>query len=257
MADVAVPSVADCEGEPVDPVQQGEFSVPTRLCPICLSPVPVGARICLACKSDLSWRRYLSISNTSLALLTALISVLAASAPVIKSLLTPTEAVIHLSLVQAPLPNASLGGPLAHTASEEKPPNKLVILVTNSGRHDGILIPTGFTFEWGSSPQHGVNTGLTSEDGLPVFVKPGEAKLITAVVGPLLTPQRGTAVDDVETMLKTKGWQKTATCQATFVTVDLQGKRKLTKAEDDCSRFALLVVNLIYSGIKFGEPSPH
>jgi hypothetical protein len=58
----------------------------TLPCPICVEPIPLKAKLCKHCKSDLSWRRHISISNTTLALLTALIAVLGALGPTVKRL---------------------------------------------------------------------------------------------------------------------------------------------------------------------------
>lgn len=50
-------------------------------CPICRELIFRGAKLCIHCKSDLTWKRYLSISNTTLALLTALIAVVGTVGP--------------------------------------------------------------------------------------------------------------------------------------------------------------------------------
>jgi len=67
-------------------------------CPMCREPIEPVAKLCKHCKSDLTWRRYLQFSNTTLALLTALIAVVAAVGPGIKTLLLP-GARVTVSLV--------------------------------------------------------------------------------------------------------------------------------------------------------------
>ena len=70
--------MADSEIIPLAP----EVIIPTpeeldsrTACPVCKESIVKGAKICINCKSDLSWKRYLAVSNTTLALLTALLAV--------------------------------------------------------------------------------------------------------------------------------------------------------------------------------------
>jgi predicted nucleic acid-binding Zn ribbon protein len=82
MTDALLPGPAGEASKPAGPE-------PTKHCPVCGELIWVGALKCIHCDTDFSWRRYLAFSNTTLALVTALISVMATSAPVIRSLLTP------------------------------------------------------------------------------------------------------------------------------------------------------------------------
>src|SRR5258706_15778244 len=49
-------------------------------CPVCGEEIKVSARKCIHCSSELTWRKYLTFSSTTLALLTALVSVIATGA---------------------------------------------------------------------------------------------------------------------------------------------------------------------------------
>jgi hypothetical protein len=62
-----------------------------RLCPQCAEPISPAAKLCIHCKSDLTWRRHMQVSHTSLALLIALISVVGSVAPTLVKLLTPQD----------------------------------------------------------------------------------------------------------------------------------------------------------------------
>ena len=99
------------------------------LCPMCRLPVQQGAKICINCKSDLTWRRYLQVSQTTLALLTALIAVVAAVGPELKDLFASAEPRLSVILLDA-------------TASE------LSLLVANSGLPPGVLASATVWIEW-------------------------------------------------------------------------------------------------------------
>jgi predicted nucleic acid-binding Zn ribbon protein len=63
--------------------------LPKVPCPVCRAPINEGAKICSTCKSDLSWKRHLSFSNTTLALLTALLAVAGTVGAQIKHFIWP------------------------------------------------------------------------------------------------------------------------------------------------------------------------
>jgi hypothetical protein len=68
-------------------------------CPLCRELIDAKARLCKHCKSDLSWRRYFSFSQTTLALVTALIAVIGTVGPQIKVLFQPDS--LEISAVLA------------------------------------------------------------------------------------------------------------------------------------------------------------
>lgn len=89
----------------VDPVADIEGSVAAGTdasapCSVCREPIKVGARKCVRCDSMLDWRRWLGISETTLALLVALVSVIGGTAPRIMELFTPKASALHLSIRQ-------------------------------------------------------------------------------------------------------------------------------------------------------------
>lgn len=59
----------------------------TKPCRECAERIPLDAKICGECKSYQDWRRFLPFSTTVLALLTALIAVIGATAPQLKKLI--------------------------------------------------------------------------------------------------------------------------------------------------------------------------
>lgn len=69
-------------------------------CSVCREPIQDGARKCVHCDSFLDWRRWLGLSQTTLALLVAFVSVVAASAPRLGQLLTPRYSDLKISIRQ-------------------------------------------------------------------------------------------------------------------------------------------------------------
>jgi len=79
-----------------DPRQTAsEVCVP---CPVCRESIKPGAKKCIRCTSALDWRRWLGVSETTLALLVALISVVGSTGPRIVELLTPRYSDLRLVL---------------------------------------------------------------------------------------------------------------------------------------------------------------
>jgi hypothetical protein len=104
-------------------------------CPVCREPIRAGARRCVKCTSDLGWRRYLGFSNTTLALLTALVSVCATSYPALHRAFTPARAPLAIHYLGLNPGNLSLS-----------------LLVTNRGREVGALRQTILSARWAGRP---------------------------------------------------------------------------------------------------------
>lgn len=91
-----------------------------KACKVCAEPIKKAARICTHCNSYQDWRIGLSMSNTVLALLVALIAVVTAAVPVFKEAFTPK--------------NSSLA--IAFQVANTK---ALTVLVTNTGIRPGTV----------------------------------------------------------------------------------------------------------------------
>ena len=68
-----------------------------KACKVCAEEIKKAARICIKCNSYQDWRANLSVSNTVLALLVALISVLTAAVPALKQTFTPKNSSISVT----------------------------------------------------------------------------------------------------------------------------------------------------------------
>ena len=69
-------------------------------CPVCKKSIPHGARKCTECSSYLDWRRFLGVSQTTLALLIALISLVSTTAPTFYNWITPDYSKLHAEVRQ-------------------------------------------------------------------------------------------------------------------------------------------------------------
>src|ERR1700739_2428297 len=91
---VSQPGVEAAKSSAPNPV---EITIPCR---VCREPIKEGARKCVHCNSVLDWRGWLGISETALALLVALVSVVGATAPRLVEFLTPKSSDTSLAIRQ-------------------------------------------------------------------------------------------------------------------------------------------------------------
>jgi len=113
------------------------LSAPDRRCSECWQPVPTQAKICPACKAYQDWRRYLTVGQTSLALIVALISVLTAFVPVLSDALTPKNSNLYFDYQGSALFN-------------------IAVLASNSGTRPGTVLGGTLTMSTGPAIQLGV-----------------------------------------------------------------------------------------------------
>ena len=83
-----------------DPNASGIKGGETIPCPVCREAIKLGAKKCINCDSMLDWRRWLGISETGLALMVALVSVVGATAPRIAEMFTSRSSDLRLSIRQ-------------------------------------------------------------------------------------------------------------------------------------------------------------
>jgi predicted amidophosphoribosyltransferase len=123
-------------------------SRPMRECPICTESIPAFSKVCRECKSDLTWRGYVSISNTTLALMTALIAVSAALGPAVKRLFLQDDSAISAVYV-----GLSAG--------------EVAFLLSNSGSKAGSVKSAEFFMEWTvrePGPEDGPDDGASRKN---------------------------------------------------------------------------------------------
>jgi hypothetical protein len=159
-------------------------------CPICREQIPKGAKKCIKCQSELRWRRYLIFGSSTLALITALVSVIAVSAPAIKRIFETEDSDVHGVYVGALFGSPS-GGPKN---------GRLNILIDNRGNKMGAV--TGGTLSLSNrKTDKMVELQLTTPDGLPVFIAARDTKPVTMDIGFEFLPDWEIANEDEK-----KGW---------------------------------------------------
>ncbi len=131
-------------------------------CPVCRNTIPQGARKCTKCNSYLNWRRYLNVSETSLALVVALISVISVAAPNLNDWLTEDFSELH-----------------AETRQVYR--ESLELFISNRGNKTGriISVSLGATTRSGSNPNP-----LTLEIAHDGLVPPAESTVVHLTVHP-------------------------------------------------------------------------
>ncbi|MDG0806363.1 hypothetical protein PO856_003639 [Pectobacterium brasiliense] len=131
------------------------------LCKQCRYPIPNSARICSKCNSYQDWRSFVPFSNTALALLTALISVIGIAAPAFYTL-------VHTPRSKAVLTMPSVDG------------TTLRIIAINKGDAPASLIRA-----WVDSDYLAAATKVKLRSDSDAIIQPGN-KLLTFDVVPLL-----------------------------------------------------------------------
>ena len=115
-----------------DRVEKHTEMVPCR---VCREPIRHGAKKCIHCDSMLDWHRWLGISQTTLALLVALVSVLAASGPRVAELFTPGRSDLNLYVRQVVQRFLELAG--ANTGNRN---SQMLSAQISATTHDGTIV---------------------------------------------------------------------------------------------------------------------
>lgn len=133
-------------------------AITTKACSICGEPVQLTARKCIHCDSYLDWRRWIGLSQLTLALIIALISVITTGVPIIKEEFQVSDSQLHAIFV---------------AQNPQFAENNVDLLVTNDGTKtgvviDAVLLPSGI-----SGPQISLQPATQRN---PIFVGPKVAQ---------------------------------------------------------------------------------
>ena len=154
-------------------------SVDTKPCPICGELIKSRARKCVHCDSALDWRKFVGLSSTTLAILTALIAVIGQSTPAVRSLWDVKNSRLHFTFISAGGTQAVLQG---HIMTGD-----VVLLATNDGSRAGAIVTGRLIVGWTSEKrQHFMSSMLWMPSDEPQIVGPGTAVIARLFIDPLL-----------------------------------------------------------------------
>lgn len=127
-----------------------------KTCRECSSKIPDSARKCTHCNAFQDWRRFLSVGNSSLSLVVALIAVLSIAVPVIGDSIVPKYERVSARVVTQ-MTDDRLGGKV------------LVVLVSNAGTAPAFIEPNANLSVTGTRLGHPVdlNPCAKPESDLP------------------------------------------------------------------------------------------
>jgi predicted nucleic acid-binding Zn ribbon protein len=202
--------MADASGEP-DPSAKGLPSLPStpatmlpaasptrKPCPVCGEQIAITAKKCVHCGSELNWRRHMSFSTTTLALITALVAVLGAVGPSIKSLFEYRDAFLNFTFIGA--------GSVRTVQQDGRPTNgSVIILGSNEGHAAGGLVAARLHISWmEGGKRHLAATMLRTAADEPVVIAPGTAQSIRLLFDPSVDPVGRTSAADVAALIVPK-----------------------------------------------------
>lgn len=164
-------------------------------CPICGENIAATARKCIHCASELSWRRYMSLSSNTLALLTALIAVLGAVGPSIKSLFEHQDAFIDASFVGA---NAQ-----RRVRSDGREATGVALLLaSNEGHRSGALVGAELRIVWKvNGRQRTASTSLWMPNDEPVIIRPQSGTEVRLLIDSAVSPGPATSKADLQALI--------------------------------------------------------
>lgn len=190
----------------------------TTNCKQCCLPIPKKATICTHCQSHQDWRGLFSISNTVLALLTALVSVLAITIPTIFNLLhTPKSDMAN--------PMITLDGTTVRA------------LINNRGDASGFFVRADVRSDYLARA-----TKVRLREDQRAVISPG-ANLLMFDIVPLLTRDESyrNSVDMIELMIQKKDAPAT---EIVFQFADSEGALMVTRLSLDANKlFELMRAN--------------
>jgi len=172
-----------------------------KLCPVCGEQIAITAKKCIHCGSELNWRRHMSLSATTLALMTALVAVIGAAGPSIKSLFDHRDAFLNFNFIGA--------GTVRTMQQDGRPTNgSVIILASNEGRAAGGLVAARLQISWMErGKRHLAAAMLRTASDEPVVIAPGATQSIRLLFDPSVDPAGGTSASDVAALIipKTAG----------------------------------------------------
>jgi len=169
--------------------------IDVRPCPVCGEPIKTSARKCVHCDSSLDWRKYVGLSSTTLAILTALVAVIGQSAPAVRSLWDVKDSKFHFTFMGAGSRRAVLDGRVLL--------GDVILLASNEGLKAGGIVTGRLLVSWTSDRrQHAVSSALWTPGDEPEIVGPGSAIGARLWLDASIDLETGTEASDVRELIK-------------------------------------------------------
>lgn len=188
------------------PSQTPTAPLPARkICPVCGEEIAATARKCVHCGSELNWRRHMSLSTTTLALLTAFIAVVGAVGPSIKSLFDYRDAFLNFAFVGA--------GSLRTVQDGRITSASVILLGSNEGHAAGGLVAARLQISWvEGGRRHLAYALLRTPADEPIIIAPGASLAIRLLFDPTVDPEQGTSAANIAALIvpKTAGHVETS-----------------------------------------------
>jgi hypothetical protein len=189
------------ETKPSGPAAQSSAPVPSaptsdrRPCPACAEAISTAANKCVHCGSELSWRRHIAFSTTTLALITAFIAVLGTVGPSIKSLFEYRDAFLNFTFVGAGSMRTIQDGRLTNAS--------VVLLGSNEGNAAGGLVAARLQISWSiGGKRHFAAALLRTSLDEPIVVAPRATQSIRLLFDPSIDPLGATSTADLAVLIE-------------------------------------------------------
>jgi hypothetical protein len=214
---------------------------------VCGEEIAATAKKCIHCVSELNWRRHISFSTTTFALITALVAVVGTVGPSIKSLFEYRDAFLNFTFI---------GAGSVRTVQDGRPTNGSVILLgSNEGHAAGGLVAGRLQISWAQGgKRHLAASMLRTPADEPIIIGPSGAQSIRLLIDPLVDPERGTSAADVAALIvpKTAGDVETsplwnADCSIGLTVADASTKTKDIVIPARCGPMMPAIVQAIRS----------
>jgi hypothetical protein len=224
---------------PVPPI------VSTKPCRFCCEPIDPRATVCKHCRTDLSIRRYLTLSNTTLALFTALIAVVGTFAPAIKNTFVPNTSQLRARFVNFTVASDKLFA---------------TFIVTNAGGQPGVVGNGSLYMAIKGSDNTEMQASFNLLTNPPIMIGPGNTAIYTLnvdVANPLFAPANAAAIFNQIFAKLQELPKKPATIQAGVVAPEIEkgfcgarlamwnyaGPKGLLIAQIPCEEFSIMRVS--------------
>jgi hypothetical protein len=214
---------------------------------VCGEEIAASATKCIHCGSELNWRRHLSFSATTLALMTAFVAVLGTVGPSIKSLFEYRDAFLNFTFI---------GAGSVRTIQDGRPTNgSVILLASNEGHAAGGLVAAHLQIVWTEGgKRHLAASMLRTPADEPIVIGPGSTQSIRLLFDPVVDPQLGTSATDIATLIipKTTGDVETsplwnARCSIALTVADASTRTKDIGIPARCGPMMPAIVQAIRS----------